>query len=163
MLSHTTFFLCTVATTALINSPNLLLRHWIPQLSRILNYWLYAAVLIVGLHSLHVQGASRSTRPIMSAFTRGDLRVEYKRHYARICVDSFAQFGMRRPTTAYGVGRVYINPALGKQIYLENKNHNVLPPCVRFYFLDVMMHSKFNSILLEKTSKCRNGRPCTNR
>ena len=26
---------------------------------------------------------------------------EYKRHYARICVDSFAQFGLR--TTAYGV------------------------------------------------------------
>ena len=26
---------------------------------------------------------------------------EYKRHYARICVDSFTQFGLR--TTAYGV------------------------------------------------------------
>ena len=26
---------------------------------------------------------------------------EYTRHYARICVDSFAQFGLR--TTAYGV------------------------------------------------------------
>ena len=26
---------------------------------------------------------------------------EYKRHYARICVDSFAQFGLR--TMAYGV------------------------------------------------------------
>ena len=26
---------------------------------------------------------------------------EYKRHYARICIDSFTQFGLR--TTAYGV------------------------------------------------------------
>ena len=32
--------------------------------------------------------------------TRRDLRVEYKRHYARICVNSFAQLGLR--STAYG-------------------------------------------------------------
>ena len=35
--------------------------------------------------------------------------MEYKRHYARICVDSFAHFGLR--TTAYGV-KTRLKPGL---------------------------------------------------
>ena len=37
----------------------------------------------------------------LSAYTRRDLRMECKRPYARICVDSFGHFGCVR--TAYGV------------------------------------------------------------
>ena len=48
-----------------------------------------------------------------------DLRMEYKRHYARICVNSFAQFGLR---TTEG------KPGLTVGLYFRRRQAPHTPP-----------------------------------